>query len=310
MKNSLLHHPPLRDWDESHLRAIAVPGETTELEKKASSWLDPENRPEDTIAELGKQVCAFSNSADGFLVYGILDKGGFDQGVPEITRKGTSKAWIEKILREVLDRAISLFDVRFLSLDGIHQPEFGVMVVWIPLSSHRPHWVRADEKAYLRGGEHSFPMRRQTFLDIASRGEAPQAAVDELGLKDRGTDNQGERSIRLNPIVRLLTGPIAKEWAFEIEVEPADGRVSVPGGHLDSTISMLSDSRAQITSMDRPLFPHFPKQVFPKDIWLILKPQAFERCVVTARLYAGEAQPVVIRFRLAECKVRENCECI
>jgi len=65
--------PPLDEWDENYLLALAGPEETSDLEKKASPKFDPEGDKKGTREELAKQVCAFSNSGDGYLVYGIAE---------------------------------------------------------------------------------------------------------------------------------------------------------------------------------------------------------------------------------------------
>ena len=61
---------PLSEWDEALIRAIALPGESDAVEKKSSLALERMPRPE-LRAEIAKQVCAFANAGDGFLVFGI-----------------------------------------------------------------------------------------------------------------------------------------------------------------------------------------------------------------------------------------------
>jgi Putative DNA-binding domain len=77
---------PLQDWDAAYMVQIATPDESAEVEKKGSAIFDPVNQKNLTRAELAKQVCAFANSGDGFLVYGINKAGGLDAGVQDRDR--------------------------------------------------------------------------------------------------------------------------------------------------------------------------------------------------------------------------------
>ena len=60
-------HPPLAEWDDVYLRTIATPEESADTEKKGAAKFEPETDKKNTLEELAKQVCAFSNTGDGFL---------------------------------------------------------------------------------------------------------------------------------------------------------------------------------------------------------------------------------------------------
>jgi len=171
--------PPLDEWDEAILTDVAGMDECRFLEKKASDKLRVGTNLEKTAAraELAKQVCAFSNAGLGYLVYGMPDTGGFDQGVPEILI-GTqeAKAWVEYEIPKLVTPPVHGFQARFIHVPAVHDPGFGVLVVEVPLSDLRPHWVEDNQElAYIRTGEHSHPMTRQTFLDISSEDKGDAA---------------------------------------------------------------------------------------------------------------------------------------
>jgi hypothetical protein len=62
----------LDQWDWEYVDEIATPNkESTEIEKKAGQAFKVNASgkvPSETHDEIAKQVCAFSNAADGFLV--------------------------------------------------------------------------------------------------------------------------------------------------------------------------------------------------------------------------------------------------
>jgi hypothetical protein len=68
---------PLDEWDVDYiLNDVRDADESNELEKKASGkfTLTAKGTPDaETKEELAKQVSAFSNSGQGFIVYGIGD---------------------------------------------------------------------------------------------------------------------------------------------------------------------------------------------------------------------------------------------
>ncbi len=169
-------HPPLAGWDEAYIWEIAAKTEGFDLEKKASAKFDPENDKSGTQAELAKQVCAFANASSGVLIYGVANDGTLDSGVPEDGATGggrsrqAAKAWIEQAIPNLIHPPPAEFEVRHIHIPGHHAAGFGVLVVSVPESSRRPHWIREQGKdvPYIRAGEHSYPMSLLTFLDISS----------------------------------------------------------------------------------------------------------------------------------------------
>jgi predicted HTH transcriptional regulator len=164
----------LNEWDWEYADEIATPKESTEIEKKdgqafkvnANGKVSAETRD-----EIAKQVCAFSNAVDGFLVFGINKSGGVDSGVPRLIGRTTTKDWVEAIIPKLLlPKTVYGCEAEFIQKPGHHGPDTGTLVISIPLSARRPHWVVQDGKdvPYIRAGAHSVPMSLQVPVHSSS----------------------------------------------------------------------------------------------------------------------------------------------
>jgi hypothetical protein len=247
-------HPPIEEWDSTYLQSLAAPGETALLEKKASAKMDPVGDKSGTKDELAKQVCAFANAADGFLIYGIDSTGKLDAGLPVMVNRETLKSWVEGIIPKLTIPAVNNCQARFIHVVGHHATDHGALVIFLPLSEHRPHWVvekDGTETAYIRVGEHSAPMRLQTFLDISSHGIAPLAKITDIGvLADPDVLPGGLQRYMLNPEICLVNGPLCELWILELSVYKKVGEFREQGGN-----GRVLESNKLIISGTSPLFP-------------------------------------------------------
>jgi hypothetical protein len=220
---------PLDDWDPDYLDQIAAAEETAWVEKKSYlKWnLSAPTTKRETLAEIAKQVCAFANSGDGFLVFGIGDTTKqLDQGIEPLVGQQTVKSWVEAVIPNLLTPQVTACQARFIEKPGFHQAGRGVLVIQIPLSESRPHWHTTNERqvAYIRTGEHSAPMLLQTFLDIASRNSAFQAEILGLGIQLEPTKVQFGFHFRFNPVVRLVGGTVCEHWAVDVHLPNGQGK--------------------------------------------------------------------------------------
>jgi hypothetical protein len=250
------------------------------------------------MAELAKQVCAFANSSNGFIVYGMRDKGaGLDDGVPEVVPGGrqSSNSWVEQIIPTIVQPPLTAFQARHIPIPGHHAAGFGVLVVWVPLSALRPHWIedRGKQVPYLRAGEHSHPMTLQTFRDVLSRGGAAEGKVVGLGADhDAQQQQNGQWLWRFNPIVQLLAGPATELWCLQVRVLTRSGNFVSDGTSGTSNYS-VSDRGSVVTFHSHtPLFPRLAVRVATREATYIGHPAEVE-----TMLSVGSAEPVTQKFR-------------
>lgn len=251
--------PPIGEWDAAYVQQLLAEAETLDLEKKAREKFDPVSARNSTLAELAKQVCAFSNSGLGYLVYGVTDKGGLDAGVPEVASGNQpSKAWVEQVIPQHVFPPVHGCQARHIPIPGHHAAGMGVLVVEIPLSDQRPHWVTEGtrEIPYIRAGEHSSPMRLQTFRDMMSRGSTPIGKVVDLGVTEEVSRelNNPMVYVRFNPIVEVTSGPTAEMWSLTLRAIAGQGNFHAP---LSSNASIVEDHVMTLHGT-RPLFPGHP----------------------------------------------------
>jgi hypothetical protein len=293
-------HPPLADWTEEYVKEIASREEGFDLEKKASNKFDPENNKRETQNELAKQVCGFANASSGVLIYGVADDGTFEQGVPEDgTVAGgrsrlTAKAWVEQAIPALVIPSLAEFQARHIHIPGHHRPKYGVLVVEVPASDRRPHWIIKEGKQvpYIRAGEHSCPMSLQTFLDLSSRTTASAGVISGLGQLGQAELDPNTRLwlFRFNPLVELITGPPCELWSLEIRLGANEqGEFRVPGP-CNATVV---EPNAITFNGVRPLFPRSRSRVCQLNIEL-RSPSVPQ---VQASLSVGAAHPVVQTFR-------------
>jgi hypothetical protein len=293
-------HPPLDQWDAAYVQSIATPDESAELEKKASDKFDHTSnaKKNETSAELAKQVCAFSNSSRGFLVYGITKAGPLDGGVREIpSGNQTAKAWVEQVIPQQVQPPVHGCRAKHIPVPGHHAAGYRVLVVEIPLSQRRPHWVveKGQEVAYIRAGEHSGRMSLQTFLDIRTRGDRAEVAIESLGvqrMKQREFQGANVWFFEFNPLVRLVAGPMCEHWAFQLRLHKDLGEFLSP----HPANARLIQANLMTLAGCEPLFPGFPSHVGESCIRMHLK----GIYPITATLCAGSSRSVTRTFSTTE----------
>ncbi len=184
-----------------------------------------------------------------------------------------------------------------IHVPGHHAGDRCVLVVYVPLSDRRPHWVtNPQEVAYIRAGAHSLPMRPQTLLDISGRGTASAAMIE--GLNPVGTPSFPTQTVnvyQLQPLVRLLNGPVCGQWAFELKILAGRAKILYP-----------SNLGAKITKEDHlyligtePLFPGRSTPVSSSPFRFEFD-RASGQLEILAVLYAGSAQPVKRIFGITD----------
>lgn len=292
---------PLAEWDEAYVAAdVKDADESAVLEKKASGKfvLTAGGQPDGaTKDELAKQVCAFSNAGEGFIVYGIADNKTLDGGVPMMIGRQPIKDWVEASVPKMVFPPVTQCAAKVIQVPGHHGTDNCILVVYVPLSDRRPHWVtNPQETAYIRTGAHSLPMRPQTLLDISSRGTASAALIE--GLNPIGAPSFPTKAVnvyQIQPLVRLLNGPVCELWSFELRVRAGRGKIIFP-----------SNLGAKITKEDHvylvgtePLFPgrSTPVSSSPFRFEYARSPGQLE---ISASLYAGSAQPVQRTFGILD----------
>jgi hypothetical protein len=191
--------PPFDKWDENTLDDIAASEETNLLEKKASPKF--RQKPDgsvlhETVEEIARQVSAFANSRDGYIVFAVDHPSrSLDAGVPGRVGQGGRipiKEWAEQVIPTSVHPHYHDCTARFLRKPGHHGVdsngiELGVLAVYVPLSNARPHSIQKNsgDVAYIRAGEHSAPMSHQTLLALGARA-APSSTAPGRARRRRG----------------------------------------------------------------------------------------------------------------------------
>tara|TARA_R110002049_G_scaffold308493_1_gene512695 strand:+ start:535 stop:1446 length:912 start_codon:yes stop_codon:yes gene_type:complete len=279
----------LADWDENYLlNDVLSANESATLEKKSADkfTLKNDGTPNaETKSELAKQVSAFANSGGGFLVYGITDDGVLDAGVPSQIGNQPIKDWIEASIPKLLVPDLTSCEAKTIIVSGHHNENRCVLVIAIPLSDGRPHWVVNDEIAYIRSGAHSVPIRPQTLLDIASRSNTAQIVIE--GLNPIGTPAivGSSYTFDVNPTVKMTAGPATSQWGFELRVKSGFVRIQVP--KTDSS-RIYSESHVYFLGTE-PLFPDRSTPVF-SSFFRIQYDLSRGPIELTASLYAASAR--------------------
>jgi predicted HTH transcriptional regulator len=188
---------PIEEWDSDYLLEVAPLLENEGYERKASAlfMLDSRGKPTSaTETEIAKQVCAFANAGDGFLVFGINNDGKLDDGIPAQIGRTPVKEWVEARIPKLTTPSIPDCKVAFIKRAGHHANDKGALVIFTALSDYRPHWIKEEGKEgpYLRTGSHSDYMTLQTFRDMISRTPSPRPPDIEILSVQFGPDwNRG-----------------------------------------------------------------------------------------------------------------------
>jgi hypothetical protein len=282
----------LDNWNQEYVTTtVRLEDESAMLEKKSSGKfsLTAKGHPDGaTKDELAKQVAAFSNSGDGFLVYGIDDdKKTLDAGVPILIGTQPTKDWVEAIIPKLVYPSVSGCEAKMVQVAGHHASGMGVLVIAVPLSEQRPHWVGPNEVPYIRAGAHSIPMRPQTFLDIASRENAAAAEIEGIGPVGNPSFAGSVKTYSIQPFVRLLNGPVSDRWAFEMKVRSGRIKIKYPS-NLGAKIT--SDQHLYLLG-NEPLFPGRSTPVSPLPFHVDWD-GAVGNNEIEAVLYVSSASPV------------------
>lgn len=285
----------LGDWDEDYiLNNIMLAEESNMIEKKACQKFSLNNKQKPdggTKEELAKQVSAFSNSGSGFIVYGITDEKTLDEGVPIAVGDQSTKDWVEAIIPNLVSPSTIGCQAKIIRVANHHKDDKAILVVSVPLSERRPHWVvtNKQEHAYIRAGAHSCPMGRQTFLDLASRTSASEALIESINPVGPARFEGSAILCRIQPRVRLINGPICEKWAFELEIQSGRGKIKFPT-NLGAKIT--SDEHLYLINTD-PLFPGRSTPIssmpFTVEFDRELTVGSLE---IVASLYAGSSRPI------------------
>jgi hypothetical protein len=251
-----------------------------------------------TTEELAKQVSAFSNSGGGFIVIGIDDvTGRLDGGISDHVGRDTIKQWAEKTIPNLVTPRILGCEARSFYIPPSHVEGMCLLAISVPLSEHRPHWTTSPrEVPYIRVGEHSEPMRPQTYLDIAFRSGTTSAEI--LDLKEVRTPEflaSRATTYTVQPVVCLRTGTVCKDWAFEMRTVEGNTRLIYP-----------RDCGASINKLDHlyvigkePLFPGRETPALTHPFQVTHDTSVGGRTLVLrATLYTASGTPVSRTFTL------------
>ncbi len=292
---------PLIDWDDAYVTSdVKDADESGLLEKKASGKfvLTTKGQPDGaTKDELAKQVSAFSNAGDGFIVYGIEDNKTLDAGVPTMVGAQPIKDWVEAAVPKLVFPPVTQCAAKVIQIPKHHASDRGVLIIHVPLSDRRPHWVtNPQEVAYIRAGAHSLPMRPQTLLDLSSRGTASAALVE--GINPVGAPSFPTTTVngyQIQPLVKLLNGPVCQLWSFELRIRSGRCKIIFP-----------SNLGAKITKEDHiyivgtePLFPGRSTPVSSSPFRLEFD-RSSGKLEIWATLHAGSAQPIQKAFGILD----------
>src|SRR5262249_53136003 len=123
---------PLDEWDSDYVDEIAKLDESADLEKKASDAFTTNaggGISGATRDEIAKQVCAFSNTGDGLLVFGIPKAGGVDAGVPELVGRTPTKDCVEQLIPTLLHKVVYGCKAAWIHKPGHHAAARGTLVI-------------------------------------------------------------------------------------------------------------------------------------------------------------------------------------
>lgn len=293
---------PLDEWDADYLDELIPRDETTNFEKKASEGFVKE--------KIAQGVCALANSGGGFMAFGYKDEkagNGLDAGVLSMKGRQLMKDWVEALIPKLHQPPITGCEARFIQHDS-HTTDRGVLVIAVPLSERRPHWVKENDIPYLRVGAHSPPMPTQVFVDMLTRGSVPTVEIVDLGLSfDGSSENSSGRpatdffTFKMAPLICLNSGPACEIWGCEI-LEPSKLVGFQTRGYKESDfVDMPRDNRPVFIRGREPLFPgrHTPLISQDIDLQLLVPRYLRDNFEVVLRLFAASAPPIERQFGFA-----------
>jgi hypothetical protein len=140
-------------------------------------------------------------------------------------------------------------------------------------------------------------MKHRTLLDISSRTSASEGEIVDLGKLSGPRWTQPPNAVfTLNPIVRLVGGPLCREWAFELKQEHAGSFFR------GSPKECFFGEKSILVIGQIPLFPGRSTKVAQYDDleFTFPGPSSTDLRKLVATLYLGSAQLVERTFELKE----------
>lgn len=298
--------PTIAEWTTETIKDIATSAfdESIEVEKKASLKFDLKDgaAKRGTLDEIAKQVCAFANASGGFLVFGVNDAsvgGGIDSGVRATAEGESTGQWIENQIPRLVYPQLLHCRTKFIAYGP--QGETGAVVLYIPPSDLRPHWILKSGRdiPYLRTGGHSAPMSLQTFRDIQSRGTAPYAIIEEIDRWERTIEGNNKSAI-FRPSIQLISGPVCERWAMELKLIGTFGSLQTEGTQTagvrqESEQAIFIESSAKLYPKRQTYIPSGQLRVLVYEYSNI----ATNR-ILSLTLYADAAPPIAMEVNMKD----------
>jgi hypothetical protein len=233
----------LDNWDLSEVQRVSDPlvQESTSLEKKRSEKF--------TSEEVSRQLCAFANGDGGHIVFGVKDSkdgGGLDSGLPNTVRRQPVTDWVRRIAIDKCRPAVHC-EVKHIPYSAGGP---GAIVIYVPTSESRSHWVTDNNIAYLRIGTFSNPMPLQTFADMHNRIAPSVAQIEDIA--DWIFPNSiNAAPLEFIPTIRLVRGSVVHSWIFECQIKIQNARLFSPA---DEKAFPIGDNHIGVRSQE-PLYP-------------------------------------------------------
>lgn len=285
-------HPELDDWDAAYVTEAATLDESVNLEKKQREKFDLTGSKGALKEVLAKAISAFSNTDGGFLIFGLPDDGGFDAGLLNLVGHEPATHWIEKTASNLVSPKVFKCRARFITCPAQHAADHGVLIIQIPKSDARPHWVTTTDKqdAYLRIGARSEPMPKQTFVDILTRGSQPSIEIMDL-IVSKDTAEQWS----LSPVVALNVGPVCHNWVVDVLCTPDGAKLIMS---MNSNHTKISESHLALEGIE-PLYQGRPTKATSHPVRFSAdKGKALTDYKFKVRVYAESMPPVERDFSL------------
>jgi hypothetical protein len=207
---------PVSEWDEVFI--LSLPQEDNRLERKGAMKLDLSAgaNQDDVLAELAKQLSAFSNMGGGRIIYGLKDDGTVDNGGVSTQVKNGTKEWLERRIPELTEFEITGFGVYEFgpkAADSQIRTGKAIYVVDVPDSDRAPHQSTKDQRYYVRLGSQSLPAPHKLIEDIRNRQRHPRVTLGQVSLELRSREPTEDRE--LYALVVTLTVSLVNEGALK-----------------------------------------------------------------------------------------------
>lgn len=152
--------------------------------------------------ELAKDASAFANSDGGYLIIGVKEEDGLPVDILGIEAQiGNQKIdeWIDNVLVSNIDNRI-IYKMKLFEIDNGKV----IIVIYIPLSSRRPHMVTVKHNYFKR---HNTIISEATNSEVKEMFESSQKNYDNLKqfLRDRKIDDERREDFGRNEDSEKLT---------------------------------------------------------------------------------------------------------